>query len=188
MAALLGLHTIVSIKNSHKKWHRKCLNTMCMQSDVFSTEHGAERAPQVVCALLHIQKTRKRNILRPTIVVASSSPLLWSLPHFVATLVSALIGCSSFYVSAPRLDVKHPRHPVFTANSQLSIWVGCCWLWVNRNPKTLQPADVHHISPLPRLLEGCILTLPYPSGSSFTPTLSTKADTTMQQGRARDLL
>lgn len=134
MVALLGLHTIVWIKNSHEKWHRKCLNTMCVRSDVFSTANMEQKELSrlfVHCYIL--KKQQERGKYYNTIVVASSSPVLWSLPHFVATLVSALIGCSSFYASAPRLDMKEgmkePRHPVFTANSQLSI---CCWLWGNR--------------------------------------------------------
>lgn len=76
-------------------------------------------------------------------------PLLWSLPHFVATLRV----CSSFYVIAPRLDIKHPRHPVFTANSVQHLPTGVFEVvklepivvdcGVNRKKKKkLQPADV----------------------------------------------
>lgn len=153
MVALLGLHTIVWIKNSHEKWHRKCLNTMCVRSDVFSTANMEQKELSrlfVHCYIL--KKQQERGKYYNTIVVASSSPVLWSLPHFVATLVSALIGCSSFYASAPRLDMKEgmkePRHPVFTANSQLAFVVDCGG--TEKKPTTSWCAS-YSIAPLPRL-------------------------------------
>lgn len=73
---------------------------------------------QNVCAewWLHATYSKNKKKEESTVIpllLQAPLPLLWSLPHFVATLRV----CSSFYVIAPRLDIKHPRHPVFTANS-----------------------------------------------------------------------
>lgn len=122
MAALLGLHTIVCIKKSHKKWHRKCLNTMCARSDVFSTANMEQKELSRLFVLCYILKTQQeRGKSYDSTVVASSSSTALVTPTFCGNPRVCSHWLQLFLRHCTPSDIKHPRHPVFTANWQLSI-------------------------------------------------------------------
>lgn len=151
--ALLGLQTTICIKTSREKWQGKCLNAMRTWDDVFQCKHRCGAKPSR--SFLHVCLTKKDY---DHIVViadhtsaallfwysASAVSLLWSLPHFAPTPMSALKVCSSFVVTQSTHDIQFLSNlmtvaydcltPIWEKRSKTSWWSfglnRSMWTWL----------------------------------------------------------
>lgn len=139
--APLGLHTIIYIKNSHKRRHRKCLNTMCVRSDVFSTANMEQKELSrlfVYRYILKIQKERKKILwyhccCKLLYHCSGHFHILWQ-PWCLLSLPAALFTSMHPDWISSTLDIQFSQltHSWAFANRCLwssHTWASCCWLW-----------------------------------------------------------